>query len=620
MKVKKQKRVGPLQGLSRLSVCQANQLAAGIYTAADTQRSREMLSQLESGNYLEIVSATVNPMDYTNADTFSRDYLCAELMSKFPAWDLGIDRSDVARKKFFEVEEHLAEIRFRGNPKLSCGLNTTTVLAVMATASRKVQKILGDVNLDEVHSFFAFGPGASTSLPKRRGDAAFKFGAATPHMTYNAVPLADALVRAHPTWRFKAEVVPGSKLITVPKNAKTDRTICIEPDLNMYFQKGIGKVIRRRLNRWGLLKPDAQQYNAELAREGSANGRLATVDLSSASDSIHLELLGQLLPPDWSNLVELTRSPQVVLPSGDLHLLRKVSSMGNGYTFELETLFFYALSSALIDLLSTSDMDRRCTVFGDDIIIAVELVPALEEVLDWLGFTLNRKKTFSSGPFRESCGKHYFAGTDVSPFYVKQPVNSVLRKYWAANAIRRYSRMTWGLDARWRPVYDRVVGSIPSKFRGYQIPEGYGDGGLICDWDEATPARDPEFYDRWKYKAIIPRNRNDSLDDHGSLLKVLHYLEFPRVQAHDPGWETIDDVVVRLILEQQRDLINRYGEIPDEEFDSLHQVVENDLRSMVNGSALAESEPDLHCVPRPQGFKVHNGLAQRWPSFGPWIG
>jgi hypothetical protein len=425
--------------------------------------------------------------------------------------------------------------------------------------------------------------------------------------------LADALLKAHPTWSFTGQVVQGSKLVTVPKNAKTDRTICIEPDLNMYFQKGIGRVFRHRLNRWGLLKPDAQQYNAELAREGSANGRLATVDLSSASDSIHLRLLDLLLPADWCGLLEQTRSPQVVLPSGKLHLLTKVSSMGNGYTFELETLIFYAISRSLIDLLASRDMDHRCTVFGDDIIIAVELVPVLEEVLRCLGFTLNSKKTFSSGPFRESCGKHYFNGTDVTPFYIREPVDTVLRKYWAANTVRRYSRMAWGLDSRWQPVYDGIVQTISPKFQGYKIPEGRGDGGLVVDWDEARPSRASDGHDAWRVKEIVPRKKDVTLKSFGTMLKVLHVMEFPRSSPFDPDRAEMKARIlgsIAVALHSGQEVF----ELPDGwDADDL-----NKLLFLEGLETECETQPSK--IPMPQGYRVNSkATSQRWPSFGPWI-
>jgi hypothetical protein len=543
---------------------------------------------------------------------FGRDYLCVELMSKFPAWDLGIDRSAVALSKFREVEESLSWLKLTGNQRIVVGRKSTTMQAVIETARRKIAKILGDLDLDEVYSFFAFGPGASTSLSRRRSDAAFKFGALRPQLTYNAVSLADALSKKHPTWQFNAEVVAGSRLTTVPKNAKTDRCICIEPELNMYFQKGLGRYIRKRLNRWGLLLPTAQQYNAQLAREGSANGRLATVDLSSASDSIHMGLTALLLPYDVVDIIGLMRSPAVVLPNEEIHYLRKVSSMGNGFTFELETLIFYGLCSAVIELLASKEMDHRCTVFGDDIVIDSELVPALREVLSFCGFEMNPKKTFSSGPFRESCGKHYFAGNDVTPFYIREPIDTVLRKYWAANTVRRYSRLPWGLEPRWAPVYHGIVESIPRAFRRFQIPEGVGDGGLIADWDEVRPSRSNHGFDSWTYQSIVPKNRPIKLEGQGTLLKCLHSMEFPR------GEPQVDSV----LIDQKAGVINSHV------IGLIVRSLGNKLSgSHIDAAELIEfmSQRDRHgaiClteIPQPRGYRVRKGHIQQWPSFGPWL-
>ncbi len=619
--MKKRKVAGPLKDLYRQSACQANQLATAIYTAAYTQKSQEMLALLGAGDYLGIVSASVDPMDYVrgssmNADMFMLDYLCVELMSKFPAWDLGIDRAQVALSKFSEVEENLGNLNLSNNERVVSGHKSATMHAIIMTARRKIERMLGEVDVNEVFSFFAFGPGASTSQPRRRGDAAYKFGAERPQLTYNAVPLADALAKAHPTWRFNADVVSGSRLVTVPKNAKTDRTICIEPDLNMYFQKGLGKVIRKKLRRWGLLLPDAQQRNAEYAREGSAYGRLATVDLSSASDSIHIGLVGMLLPPSWCDLVELMRSPMTVLPSGDVHLLRKVSSMGNGYTFELETLIFYALCSSVIEHFSVRDTDHRCTVFGDDIIIDKGLVKPLRDVFRNLGFEMNLKKTFYEGPFRESCGKHYFAGTDVTPFYIREPIDTVLRKYWAANTIRRKARLSWGLDSRFEPAYKQVVESIPSFFRGFKIPDGVGDGGLMVDWDEARPTRSERGHDAWLYNDIVPKIGKVPLDGQGQLLKSLHKLEFPRASS-DVESELINQKIGVMIAygKEMKDFAVE-GFTDDSVFDLFMHMVTQDMCIQTNGHGGAFKQAAL---PVQQGYKKHVGSSQQWPSFGPWV-
>ncbi len=515
--------VAPLKDLYRQSACQANQLAAGIYTAADSPFSRLLSSELQNSNYTAIVSASVNPMDYGNAEDFRRDYLCAELMSKFPSWDLGINRSDVALRKFEDVELALRSLSFSSNPKLRLGGKTTTMRAVEETARRKIARVLGTFEWDEAVVSFAFGPGASTSLPRARGDAAYKYGAKRPQMSYNLCPIIPLVKVAVPYWDFDPEVVVGSKITTVPKNAKTDRVIAIEPDLNMFVQKGIGKMIRRRLQRWGLLRYDAQEVNQRLACEGSALGNLCTIDLSSASDSIHMEVVRLLVPPDWVTAIETSRSPIAVLPSGEKHILRKVSSMGNGFTFELETLVFWALSSAVVELLG--ELDTRCQVFGDDIIVSSRCREPVEEVLRYFGFTTNAKKTFSTGPFRESCGKHYFSGHDVTPFYVKAPIDTILRIYWAANTIKRHSRCLWGLDSRYKSVFDQLVSSLPPFWRNVRIPEGYGDGGLVSDFDEVCPSRASRGIEGWKYRSVVTRNNGLQLPIHGTLLKVLHYLE-----------------------------------------------------------------------------------------------
>jgi hypothetical protein len=584
--MKKRNDAGPLKDLYRQTACIGPELAAGIYSAAGTDLGKMMRDSLDGSRFMEIVSASIDPRAYSNADTFSRDYLCVELMSKYPQWDLGIDRAGVALSKFLSVEEDLRALDFAANPRIVNGPKSTTMRAVIATARNKIQKILGEFSWDSAESLFTWGPGASTSLPRRKGDAAYKYGASEPQVSYNALPLASVLAQMYPLWSFNPTVVGGSRVVTVPKNAKTDRVIAIEPDLNMYFQKGIGRMIRRRLQRWGLLLKDAQERNQLLALEGSANGRLATVDLSSASDSIHLELVRLLLPTSWSSAIELCRTPFSILPSGERLLLRKVSSMGNGFTFELETLMFYGLVLAVIELLSRFDTDHRCLVFGDDIIVSGDLVPPLEEILGFVGFKTNLKKTFADGPFRESCGKHYFRGADVTPFFVRSPIDSVQRTYWAANQVRRYSRMAWGLDSRWKPVYDGVVSHLPPFWKSVKIPEGYGDGGLISDWDEASPSRARRGLQGWSYRYIAPRKRSFELDSVGTLLKSLHTLE-----------GTDDELV------------------PDWWFGSERETF--DYRSDI-GEDLYSSD-----INRPSGWDFRNkdrsGLAHQWPSYGPWV-
>lgn len=305
-----------------------------------------------------------------------------------------------------------------------------------------------------------------------------------------------------------------------------------------------------------------------------------------------------------------------VLPSGEKHLLRKVSSMGNGFTFELETLIFYGLCSAVIELLASKDMDHRCTVFGDDIIIASELVPALREVLLYFGFVMNPKKTFSEGPFRESCGKHFFYGNDVTPFYIRQPVDTVPRKYWAANTVRRYSRLEqWGLDPRWLPAYSRIVQSIPSKYRQYLIPDGFGDGGLMVDWDEARPSRSTRGHDAWMYRDVVPRTKGKRLGGQGMLLKALHSLEAserPYVDVERRISDRFSNEMTGVFLAWSNDVKREVkGDFcPNPHLDGV-------LSAALQQCGLGEHDPTT--LPDQVGWKEHVGSTQQWPSYGPWI-
>jgi hypothetical protein len=288
------------------------------------------------------------------------------------------------------------------------------------------------------------------------------------------------------------DIVPGNRVTTVPKNAKTDRTIAIEPDMNMYIQKGIGSLIRDRLVRVGIDLND-QSRNQSLAKEGSLTGTLATIDLSSASDTVSMRLVEELLPEDWVSAIKLCRSPRGILPDGSLISYQKVSSMGNGFTFELESLIFWALCSTVLSWFKPRE--SRLAVYGDDIIISSEVYGTVVWLLNYCGFTVNVKKSFSAGPFRESCGKHFFKGVDVTPFYIRDDVKSPDRLIWLANSIRRWARHpVWGLDGRLHNAYSSVVSKLPVSLQRPSIPDGLGDIALMGDFDEARPPRSKHLF------------------------------------------------------------------------------------------------------------------------------
>jgi len=174
-----------------------------------------------------------------------------------------------------------------------------------------------------------------------------------------------------------------------------------------------------------------------LARIGSIDSSLATLDLSSASDSVSTGLVAEMLPVCWHTLLDSVRSP-VTLIDGEEHVNQMFSSMGNGFTFELESLLFYVLTRATCYFRGIRGI---VSVYGDDIICPSAVVPDLEWVLQFYGFQVNPDKSFSTGSFRESCGGHYDNGVDITPFYIKAPISSLPDLIDVANKLRKWAEI-----------------------------------------------------------------------------------------------------------------------------------------------------------------------------------
>lgn len=234
-------------------------------------------------------------------------------------------------------------------------------------------------------------------------------------------------------------IVPGNRLAFVPKTNEVSRTICVEPALNLFFQFGLGHVLTARLHQvYGIdlaRQPDLQR---ELAYLGSITGSVATLDLSSASDTISLGMLRSILPREWVMWMELFRSPHVTLPDGSTRELFMVSSMGNAFTFPLETIIFRAIISAAARVSGLIVDPGLIGVFGDDMIYPTVLHRKVTRLLSLLGFVINADKTFVEGPFRESCGHDYFGGHDVRGVYIKT-LETVQDRYVAINQLNAWS-------------------------------------------------------------------------------------------------------------------------------------------------------------------------------------
>lgn len=225
----------------------------------------------------------------------------------------------------------------------------------------------------------------------------------------------------------KFRIVKGNKLFYVPKETVIARTAATEPTLNMFGQLGYGKLIERVLEQNHDIDLSVQpNINRWFAKSGSSSGEYATIDLSSASDTIGLGLLEWILPEQLLKDLMLLRSPYTLI--GDRKVrLNMISTMGNGFTFPLETWIFANLVLAVMiderEPIFDQYGKRRYSVFGDDIVCPTKVYDKLTKILGAAGFQVNHKKSFGSGKFRESCGGDYFDGQNVRAVYLKECTN-----------------------------------------------------------------------------------------------------------------------------------------------------------------------------------------------------
>lgn len=220
------------------------------------------------------------------------------------------------------------------------------------------------------------------------------------------------------------------KVIFVPKTMKGPRVIAIEPACKQYVQQAVGRFLYKELlasfpDQLNLFDQSINQRGAFL---GSLDGSLATLDLSEASDRLShgLVLLLAKRHPHLADALEACRSRQARTPSGRIIGLKKFASMGSALTFPLQSMVFFAIAVDGIcqgnNLRLRHGLIRQVSVFGDDIIVPGESAHDVIANLQYFGLKINERKSFSSGSFRESCGKEYYAGHEVNILRAKRDI------------------------------------------------------------------------------------------------------------------------------------------------------------------------------------------------------
>lgn len=336
------------------------------------------------------------------------------------------------------------------------------ITSLLYDAKRIVRGILGShPNMKRIFNGTSYGNGASATLRRAEADRTLKW-VAKPSSTRETFELMRNYMSCSPLWvnvlmdgdpvlyidTKGYSVIPdtvvtfrnSSVLDMVPKTVSVDRIILKEPELNGFLQKGIGKEIRRLLKRkTGISLNQSGVKNSKLAQYGSETGLLATIDAERASDSLTIALYKFLLPVKWFELLMAARTPFVEYDIEGVRQtleLSMMSGMGNGFTFEAESIIFYALGAAASAESNMEDALSYVSIHGDDLIVPADVAHDVMALYERCGIVVNKEKSFVKGPFRESCGGHFYNGESVKPFYVKKETGAVQGDwFWLYNSL-----------------------------------------------------------------------------------------------------------------------------------------------------------------------------------------
>lgn len=447
----------------------------------DSPRSLAVSLLMTHEEWDQLLDLDISPDHYLDWTSFKDDYLVTKVMSKHPEIPSSYDRPAEALKSFYEGEDlcrHTNSYMF----DLS--------LPIIDRVQKEIYKVIGFLSrrdLNFIEDRVRHGPGATFCLTGTGSVPSDKFRTKQPTVTWPAAPFVRSLMGPEwADWVSSFTVVEGNRFTTVPKTSKTDRGICIEPLLNVYAQLGIGTVLKDRLKRHGCDLYD--QTRNQLLAAKARDWELATIDLSLASDTLSCSLVYRLLPARWFELLDTFRSHITRLPDGKKVILEKFSSMGNGFTFELESLIFFSICKAIVP----SDEHHLIGVYGDDIIVPRKYASEVITCLETFGFKANSSKTHLAGEYFESCGMDFFSNKAVRPFFLRTRESaSVPFLVQVLNKLRVYSSLNLNgfCDSRFRELWVSLYKKLDTKTRKCLVPRHYGDVGIIVSQLEAPKAR-----------------------------------------------------------------------------------------------------------------------------------
>lgn len=285
-----------------------------------------------------------------------------------------------------------------------------------------------------------------------------------------------------PEWLDVVEYEPMAKILLVPKDARGPRIISCEPKETMWIQQGLMtklyNVIESHPITRGLVNFTNQQLNQRAAYEGSLNRETATLDLKEASDRIRMDLVLALFPPNWGAALQACRSGSTLLPDGRIVEMHKHAPMGSAVCFPVMGLLVWAVLTAALP------QDSDVLVYGDDIVIPSESYDLAVSTLEAVHLAVNTSKSYVAGPFRESCGKWYIDGIDVTPVRLRmEPANNSDARArtiaFSNNLFDKFGSQPYWMTTLIHQWYSRV----PERDHDPMVGEVVNSYELTTHWD-----------------------------------------------------------------------------------------------------------------------------------------
>lgn len=274
----------------------------------------------------------------------------------------------------------------------------------------------------------------------------------------------------------------ASRYMVVPKDIKSVRPITMESIAMQFAQQALKRQIYSNVDR-GIVEAKRftrfanQQASRSLALRGSrftsSDVRPITIDLSSASDYLGVELVAQVLPATCVHELLCARTWEVSVGK-QLVEVGMYAGMGSATTFPVQTLMFMGIAvmavvsavykkqngglsdwhTMLSDYLSRGSYFMRPSayfnsirIYGDDIIVPAIATEELIELLERFGLRINHSKSFyGSSAVREACGIYALAGWDITPTRYRIPVYTGLADYAVLESYREAANLSFLRD------------------------------------------------------------------------------------------------------------------------------------------------------------------------------